>query len=479
MQGLLVDEVYIRVYISVLRYIAPTLAGLILWRVCKRQSGLGLLTLFQVAVMTGLGRNGKWAGEMFFCFGGLVAVQWALHLSKREMDFWAETGAFFLCTMGFCVVASVSPEQLPKQLGALTLGVLGYGFLRSGYHKWSADYAALLGVGLMVIPLIWGQERFGAKSWIEVGDFSFQPSELGKVCLVSYVANMPWEKRDRVVFWLVAAVMFISPVLMNDLGTAAVFFAAVWMAVYVKSGIRRTLGISAAGIAGGLLGLRGHAVARIRAWRHIWEYPRTLGYQQTKALSCLAGGGLLGLGAGQGRLKAVFSADADLVFATMAEEWGLVVAAISVMVLTVLVVQAIRKNESVEASVAGTILLVQTALNVLGTVDVLPMTGVTFPFVSNGGSSMVATWGLLAFLLGERRHTFARHKEKRQSGGAAGGVVAGRDGLFFHGVYPIRRELGHAWGQSSYVLGRWASWDHCKGSDRNGTCGAGGSRDSD
>lgn len=423
-----VDEVYVRVYISVLRFAAPALAMLILWRVCRRRRALGLLTVFQLSAFVAFWLNGQWLDEKILGFAGLMIVQWALYLSGRKRSFWAETGVFFLCTVGFCVIASVAPEQLPKQLAAFMIGTVVYDYFRKSKQS-DGKWAALLGLGLMAATLIWGQERYGSKSWIVLGPFSVQPSELGKLCFAYYAANVGWEKRDRRAFWMVGAGMCIASVLMNDMGTAMVYFGAVWMTAYLQSGLRGTLGFTGTGIAAAMLGLRGHALTRLKAWRHIWEYPLTWGYQQTKALSCLASGGLFGMGAGCGKLKSVFSADADMVFATMAEEWGLVVAVVTVVVLVVLVVQAVWDNGSLASCVAGTILLVQTALNVLGSVDILPMTGVTFPFVSNGGSSMVTTWGLLAFLLGERGRTDGPRGKKKPSCGAVGGVFVGRNGV--------------------------------------------------
>lgn len=424
------DQVYERVYVSVLRFAAPALAMLILLRLCRRQRALGMLTVFQAAVFTAFILQGQWLDEKILGFTGLLVVQWALYFSGRKRSFGIETAAFFLCSMGFCVIASVAPEQLPKQLAALVIGTVLYDYLRRS-RQTDGKWAAMLGVGLMAATLIWGQERYGAKSWIQLGSFSVQPSEVGKLCFLYYVANTGWEKSDRLAFWMVGAGMCIASVLMNDMGTAVVYFGAVWMAAYIKSGLRGTLGFAGTGIAAAILGLRGHALTRLKAWRHIWEYPQTWGYQQTKALSCLASGGLFGMGAGCGKLKGVFSADADLVFAAMAEEWGLVVAVIAVVVLVVLAVQAVWDNGSLASCVAATILLIQTALNVLGTVDILPMTGVTFPFVSNGGSSMVTTWGLLAFLLGERMRTDGLRREKKYSGGGVGSVLAGRNGVLF------------------------------------------------
>jgi cell division protein FtsW (lipid II flippase) len=120
---------------------------------------------------------------------------------------------------------------------------------------------------------------------------------------------------------------------------------------------------------------------------------------------CLSSGGLFGLGIGRGWLKNVFAADSDVVFATLAEEWGLIVAVMPVLVIVVLALFAMRSSKvsrssfyTIGACTAGSILVVQTIFNVLGTVDVLPLTGVTLPFVSNGGSSMICAWGLLAFI---------------------------------------------------------------------------------
>ena len=122
-------------------------------------------------------------------------------------------------------------------------------------------------------------------------------------------------------------------------------------------------------------------------------------------MMCIASGGLFGLGAGRGWLKYVAASDTDLVFAFVGEEWGLLMAIF--MILAVVCLAAfVAKSASVGRSsfytigacAAGAILLIQTMLNVFGTVDLLPLTGVTFPFVSNGGTAMIASWGLLAYL---------------------------------------------------------------------------------
>ena len=122
-------------------------------------------------------------------------------------------------------------------------------------------------------------------------------------------------------------------------------------------------------------------------------------------MMCIASGGLFGMGAGRGWLKYIFAADSDMVFATISEEWGLITALMLTSCIVVLALFAMRSAAvgrssfyTIGGCTAASILVVQTILNVLGTVDVLPLTGVTFPFLSNGGSSMIAAWGLLAFV---------------------------------------------------------------------------------
>ena len=119
----------------------------------------------------------------------------------------------------------------------------------------------------------------------------------------------------------------------------------------------------------------------------------------------MASGGLLGLGAGNGWMKKLFASDTDVVFATVGEEWGLIAAMGMVAAIVILAAFCLRSASlgrssfyTIGACTAASILLSQTILNVMGTIDLLPFTGVTFPFVSNGGSAMMSAWGLLAFI---------------------------------------------------------------------------------
>ena len=195
---------------------------------------------------------------------------------------------------------------------------------------------------------------------------------------------------------------------MNDFGTALIFFCAFLVIAYMRSGSVGTIALACTslGFAGVVaLKIAPHALRRFASWRHIWEVPLDGGYQQTRALMCMASGGLLGMGAGNGWMRNVFAADSDVAVATLCEEWGLIMLIMVLFAVVAMAIFCVRSAAvgrssfyTIGACTAVSIMLMQTILNTLGTVDVLPLTGVTFPFLSNGGSSMICSWGLLAFV---------------------------------------------------------------------------------
>jgi cell division protein FtsW (lipid II flippase) len=215
-------------------------------------------------------------------------------------------------------------------------------------------------------------------------------------------------KRDLLLFVVYALLVCGLLITMNDFGTALIFFCGFLIIIFLRSGSLGALLLACVALAIAVLtaaDFAPHVLDRLDSWRNIWDNSQGAGYQQTKALMCLASGGLFGLGIGQGWMKHVFAADSDLVFATVGEEWGLLLGLIVVGSVAVMGIFAIRASAVcrsafyvISSCASVGILLVQVICNVLGTLDVLPLTGVTFPFVSNGGSGMVGAWGLLAFV---------------------------------------------------------------------------------
>ena len=352
-------------------------------------------------------------------FGGIVLTEWLLllfYICIKRASFEVETIAFFLCTMGMCAIATITPKESLKQLLAMEMGL--FLFIAVGWSLRDLErvkkfryLATAAGLGFLVITLLFGTEYYGAKNWLIIGPFSFQPSELSKVCFVYAGASTMdrlMNKRNLILFIAYTILLCGCLALMNDFGTALIFFTAFLVIAYLRSGSVGTIALACTslGFAGVIaIKIAPHALRRFSSWRHIWEDPLDKGYQQTRALMCIASGGFLGLGAGQGWMRNVFAADSDVVFATLAEEWGLLICFMMVLCILVLALFSVRSAAvgrssfyTIGACTAASILVVQTILNVLGTLDVLPLTGVTFPFVSNGGSSMICAWGLLAFV---------------------------------------------------------------------------------
>jgi len=144
---------------------------------------------------------------------------------------------------------------------------------------------------------------------------------------------------------------------------------------------------------------------RFAAYRHVWEYMDTTGYQQTRVLIYSFSGGLFGLGLGEGKLRDVFAASTDLVFGVICEEMGIITGVAVAASFAFIVVYAIRAARGAKSSfyviasvAAAGMLLFQLMLNIFGITDLLPLTGVTLPFVSRGGSSLICSWGLLAYI---------------------------------------------------------------------------------
>ena len=318
-------------------------------------------------------------------------------------------------------VAATGVEAGYQTMDVLAAIVFGYIILKSAREKGHTTPGAQLrvvsgaslvaGIGLLALNLLFGVEKFGARNWLQLGGVSFQPSEFVKVCFIYVGASTLsrlMAKRNIVLFIAYSAVICACLALMKDFGTAVIFFVAFLVIAFLRSGNFATiaLAIAATGFAGVLvLRFLPYARNRFEAWGHVWDYALTTGYSQTRSMMCIASGGLFGLGPGKGWLKYVAASDTDLVFAFVSEEWGLIMAVLMVACIVILACFVVRSAPAgrscfytIGACAAVTVMVTQTILNVFGMADFLPLTGVTFPFVSNGGSSMVCVWGLLAFV---------------------------------------------------------------------------------
>ncbi len=323
---------------------------------------------------------------------------------------------YFLCGLNLFVVASAKPGHLTKQLAAILLGMMVYAAIQLiikdvGRGRKLKYLLVGCSVVLMVLNLTIGEARFGARNWINLGFITFQPMEFVKVAFVlagTATLDKLLTARNLTAFIGFSGSCIGALILMRDLGTSVIFFGAFLVIAFMRSGDIRTIAFISAGAVLGAFAVvtfLPYIASRFQAWGHVWEFADTIGYQQTRTLIASASGGLLGVGGGNGYLVKVAASDTDLVFGILCEEWGLVVALAAVLIivfLSVFTLFLMRGCKSsfyaISACGAVSIFMIQTALNVFGSLDILPLTGVTLPFVSNGGSSMVVCWALLSFI---------------------------------------------------------------------------------
>ena len=385
--------------------------------------GLILLTVFQVltAVQLTISEGAGATAVIPLTFLLLTGVMWLYFLvlrACRQVGFEMETIAFFLSTLSLAVTASSNTGALLKQFLCVAMGLAGFLVLgiflrdldRAKKIRWLMAGAAMALAAVTLLPGV--PTQYGAANWLTIAGVSVQPSELAKICYIfagAATLERLFHKRNLGLFILLTGVCLGCLALMSDFGTAAIFFVTFLVIAYLRSGDWATLAL----ICGGgvfavltVLSLKPYILRRFATWGHAWQNASTgSGYQQTRTMASAASGGLVGVGPGEGWLHNVAAGDTDLVFGMLCEEWGLIIALLavgSIITLAVFAVRACRAGRSsfyvIAACAATSMMVFQTCLNVFGAVDILPLTGVTFPFVSNGGTAMIASWGLLAYL---------------------------------------------------------------------------------
>ena len=383
---------------------------------------LFLLTLFQATLCFKLllSYQGKAdAPPILPCFGVLAGSMWFLYLLYRILKrrgFEIETIAFFLTTLCLTITANGIPKSLVKQTVCVVLGLVVFFsmslMLRNlELAKWFRWPAAAFSMALLAFNVLFGVRLFGAKNWVSIGPIQFQPSELVKIAFILVGAatlDRMFAKRN-LIFTLIFSAFCVGCLgLMSDFGTALIFFVAFLAIAFLRSGdLASVLLMTAAAFFGGyiILKFKTYIAARFLIYRHVWTDPANYGFQQTRTMSALASGGLFGRGVGNGWLKNVGAANTDLVFGVIAEEMGLILAVCCVIAILLLALFAVKEAATARSSFyviaacsTAMIFVVQVMLNVFGSTDLLPLTGVTFPFVSCGGSSMISCWALLAYI---------------------------------------------------------------------------------
>ena len=379
------------------------------------------LTLFQflMCVQFKVALAEDFPPQLPFAVGLLCALMWAYVIIMRmfrRVGFEMEIIAFYLCTLSLAVTASAYPSTVLKQSICICLGVgLFFGlcwFLRDLNRAKRIIYIMMgISVLLLIVNLAFGTMKYGAANWVSIGGFTLQPSELVKIVFIYVGAATLDELQQRknlMIFMGFSVFCLGCLALMGDFGTALIFFVTFLIISFLRSGdfSKIVLILGASGLMGMMvLRFKPYISKRFDTWGHVWDDPTGGGFQQVQTMTASASGGLPGLGAGNGKFSQVAAAPTDLVFGLLSEEWGLIIAILAVLCIITLGVFAVRSiiagrstYYSIAACAATSMFIFQTILNVFGSIDLLPLTGVTFPFVSAGGTSMIASWGLLSFL---------------------------------------------------------------------------------
>ena len=394
------------------------------YRYVDRTFILFLLTLFQVVSFTPIIFSDGIQFRITLYLLGYILFEWiyvaVMHRVLKKLNFELELIAFFLSGIGLCINASLSEGNMLKQLITVIAGVVVYDVLL--WFLQDVKRVMAVRVPLAIFTLIFFAGSFfyirffshpinGAYNWIVIGGVSLQPSELVKIAFV-FVGAATLDKlltAKNIILYILFALGCIGVLFfMKDFGTALIFFFTFVVIAFMRSGDFRTiLFIFAIAFVAALvvLLLLPHVLNRFENYRHIWDDPYGRGYQQTRVLMYTVSGGVLGLGVGNGCLRQVYAASTDLVFGLVCEEFGILIGFAIVIAFAFIAIYAVKSSKtapstfySISACSASAMILFQTCLNIFGITDLLPLTGVTLPFVSRGGSSMLCCWALFAFI---------------------------------------------------------------------------------
>lgn len=390
-----------------------------------------LITLFHffMCVEAMYWNDGKNVNSPLVLFGALAAVEWGFFFVStiilRRVNFELESLALFLTGTGVLLLVRQVERSAYIQLIAAVVGMILFCII----IKFIEDPdkvnklrlpLMIVAVGLLLTSILFGTVTNGAANWIYIGSISIQPSELVKIIYIFIGASAldKLQTNKNLLEFIIFSIICVGLLaVMRDFGTALIFFMTFLLIAFMRSGDFKTIILAvAAAVFGVTIVLRfmPYVADRFKAWRHVWEYAADAGYQQTHVLTYIASGGLFGVGVGNGFLKQVAASESDLVFGLVAEEMGVIVAitlAIAVIGLAFYARAITTRSRStfysITACCAAGLLVVQLALNIFGATDILPLTGVTFPFISSGGSSMLSCWGLIAFIKAADERTYA------------------------------------------------------------------------
>jgi cell division protein FtsW (lipid II flippase) len=345
-----------------------------------------------------------------------------------------------LAVIGLLMMQRLNPELsdlniAQKQLMFLAAGTAilwGIVMLAGPLHvmDWLGRYKytwLLISLALQAATFFIGTEVYGARLWITVGPVQIQPSEIVKVTLVVFMASFLDQKRDLIgsswqvgplslppiPYLLPMGVMWAGSLLtlvaLNDLGSALLFFGIFLAMLYAASGrpIYIAVGLLTFGAACWLAWETFSRIGlRVQNWIDPWKDPYGVGFQQIHSEYALASGGILGTGFGRGQPTLIPEVHSDFIFSAIGEELGLLGTLTIVALYFLLVMRgfmiALRVRDGFAQLLAfglSSILAIQTIIIIGGVIRLIPLTGITLPFISYGGSSLLVNFAIVGLLL--------------------------------------------------------------------------------
>lgn len=413
----------------------------------RRNTELGLLIVAILVALgayalVGLGLRGRvprgLPGYGLMLVGGYLAAHLVVRRWARAADPVLLPTAGLLAGIGFAIIFRLAPKLAAAQASWLLFGLVLFAvtLIVVKDHRQLDGFTytiGLLGLLLLLLPLapVIGTEVRGARLWVDLGPIQFQPSEIAKVLIVIFAASYLNARREL----LAVATRRIGPIALpeprhlgplllawgislavlffeKDLGSSLLFFGVVVVMMWVATARGAYLAIG--GIlfaAGAFLGYQvfSHVQTRVTVWLHVLEpkFIQEEGYQVAQSLFALATGGIAGTGLGLGRPQEIPDVETDFVFSAIGEELGLLGTMAVLLLFVILIGRGYRAAIQRGADSFGqllatgltTILALQTFVIVGGVTRLIPLTGITLPFVSYGGSSLVANFVLLALLV--------------------------------------------------------------------------------
>lgn len=368
---------------------------------------------------------------------GLFAAFAAAHIGVRIFAPGADPAilpvVFMLSGIGITFVTRLQPDASLGQVIFLFLGVaLMVGTLAVVKNlEVVKRYKYVLGIAgiiLLVLPMFIGTEIYGSKLWIKIGGFQFQPGEFAKVLIVLFLAGYLAENREllsisnrtvlgikfprlRLLYplFIVWGVCLLVVAFERDLGSALLFYTIFLIMLYVATGRVSYVIIGLALLAVGAFGMyqiMSHVQVRVAIWLDPFSDAQNLGYQIVQSLFSLADGGLAGVGIGKGMADIIPVVASDMIFAAIGEEMGLLGGSAVLLLFMLFAVRGLTtaaraKSDLAAFSAAGlTAAISFQAFTIVGGVTkLIPLTGVTLPFMSQGGSSLLASFVIVALLL--------------------------------------------------------------------------------